>query len=342
MESNPDPRVSVLLPVHNGAQFLSVAIDSILKQSFTDFELIILDDCSSDSSGEIALSYLDPRVKYCKFHVKQGISRALNHGVSIARGRYIARMDSDDISHPLRLELQFNFMEKNPQIGVLGSWIRLFGDRIRGRVCEYPATDHEIRAVMLFENPFAHPATMIRTQCFTKALYSEELPFVEDWLLWVKLQKFTQFANLKKTLLSYRVHPNSSSIYNTTKQAESKNILMKMQFSALGLNVEPKALDQSFNRGELINVSRLLKSVILKNNERLIYRPSTLDNIIENYWFKLCLRAADPQAKIISLFWSKPLTAKNFPLRLIATFKFILFSSARLAYRKMKLIKGGI
>ena len=121
------PLVTILMPVHNGAEFLTEAIDSMLRQSLKDFEFLIVDDASTDSSASIVQGYSDPRIRLIQSPERLKLSGALNLGLDQAQGRYIARMDADDISLPKRLERQVKFLEENPDIGLCGSWIRYFG-----------------------------------------------------------------------------------------------------------------------------------------------------------------------------------------------------------------------
>lgn len=207
----PPPTVSVVVPVYNASAYLKEAIDSILYQSFTNFELIIIDDCSTDESQEIIKSYTDKRIRFFINNENLGVTKTLNAGLRLARGKYIARMDADDIALPQRLERQVKFLEKNADYGLVGSYMQLFPS---GRTQKVPVSDEELRANMLFHNPFVHPAMMIRRSILDQyqLAYDESLPTAQDEELWFRIAQYSKVANIPEVLLIYRIHENQISI----------------------------------------------------------------------------------------------------------------------------------
>jgi glycosyltransferase involved in cell wall biosynthesis len=199
------PLVSVLMPVYNGEKYLRPAIESILNQTFTDYEFIIINDGSTDSSEEIILSYKDPRIKYVRNEKNIKLIATLNKGLDLCRGEYIARMDADDISYPNRFETQVKFMSANPEYGLCGtnididnydhSWVRL-GDIEFTRFC------------FLFHNPVCHPTTFIRTSVIRKFKldYPAEYIHAEEYILWLRIMDHSKCINLDEKLLNYRMH----------------------------------------------------------------------------------------------------------------------------------------
>ena len=219
------PKVTVLMPVYNGEKYLHEAIDSILNQTFTDFEFLIIDDGSTDNSLKIINSYQDPRVRLFQNFTNQGIAYSLNSGIDIAKGEYIARMDCDDISLPERLEKQINYLEKNLEIGILGTPCILFTDTDKyDQLYPVPITDLEIRWTMLLTNPFAHPSVMIRHSTLSKnnLKYATNINanFVEDYELWIRLLQYTKGENLKEPLLQYR---SENGITNSHRKEQLTN-----------------------------------------------------------------------------------------------------------------------
>lgn len=196
--------ISVVMPVYNGEKYLREAIDSILNQTCTDFEFIILNDASTDETEEIILSYDDPRIIYVKNETNLQTANTLNKGITLAKGKYIARMDADDISLPERFEKQVRFMEDNPDIDVCGSWIKRFG--MQNMICRVPETHDEIMTGLLFGCTFVHPAIMGKRSFFLEHRYSEDYNRAEDYDLWVRTVKGSEFANLPDVLLLYRIH----------------------------------------------------------------------------------------------------------------------------------------
>lgn len=205
------PLVTVLMPVHNSARFLREAMDSVLGQSLTDFELMVIDDGSTDGSTEIIRSYADPRVRLITNGRNLGLVASLNKGIGAARGAFIARMDGDDIMRPERLARQVEAMGKDTGIDVLSTVVDLINtdgevygmwDTDRGTLDET-----SIRAMMPRTNCIAHPSVMIRREALGDLLYDARQPGAEDWDLWLRLlARGHRIAKLGEPLLAYRIH----------------------------------------------------------------------------------------------------------------------------------------
>jgi glycosyltransferase involved in cell wall biosynthesis len=226
-----NPLVTVLMPVYNSDKYLAEAIDSILNQTYSDFEFIIVNDGSDDDSEQIILSYKDSRINYLKNQENLGIVASLNIGIDVAKGKYIVRMDSDDISLLNRLQIQINFMDENPNIGVCGGFIKLFGNE--DSVWKVPLENEEIKATLLFENAFCHPATIIRTSLLkdNKLKYRFTYPHKEDYDLWYRMQDYTDFANIDQIVLYYRYEGQNITIKNkATKQQRARDISLELKF----------------------------------------------------------------------------------------------------------------
>jgi glycosyltransferase involved in cell wall biosynthesis/GT2 family glycosyltransferase len=205
------PTVTVLMAMFNSAPYLREAIDSILTQTFTDFELVIVDDGSTDASRAIVESYADPRIRLLVNGENIGLSRSLNRGLGQSRGRYIARMDADDISEPNRLARQVDFMDRHNDVAVLGSCCGLIddnGDSLGRR--HLPCDDAEIRWALQFCNPFVHSAVMIRRAAAPEgSWYDESLVYAMDYDLWVRLATRGKLANLDEFLVRWRMSRES-------------------------------------------------------------------------------------------------------------------------------------
>lgn len=203
-------KVSVLMPVYNGAQYLQESIDSILRQTFTDFEFIIVDDGSTDDSAAIIAknAQKDCRIISLCNEKNSGICVTLNRGLDIAKGEYIARLDSDDMALPNRLEMQVAYMEQHPQVGALGSDVIFFGEDIKTHCFESLHSDAECKAGLLFSSCFAHPSVMLRKDILDKyeLRYDDGFRGLEDFELWYRMSEYTEFANLPQALTKYRIH----------------------------------------------------------------------------------------------------------------------------------------
>ncbi len=198
--------ISVVMPVYNGDKYLHEAIESILNQTYTDFEFIILNDGSADKTEEIILSYDDPRIVYVKNEENLQIAKTLNKGIALAQGKYIARMDADDISLPERFEKQIKIMEENPEVGVCGTWLKTFGGK--EEIWNMPVSNEEIMMNMLFESSLMHPTVFIRKSVLLPfvQVYDQAFNKVEDYELWIRLSKKTRFKNIPEVLLNYRIN----------------------------------------------------------------------------------------------------------------------------------------
>jgi hypothetical protein len=204
------------MSVFNGEKYLAGAIESILDQSFCDFEFIVINDGSTDHSGAILESYLKRDLRLQVYYQEnKGLVGALNRGCAIARGKYIARMDADDISIGDRLMRQVAFMEKHPEIGALGGAVEIIdptGKTLGTHV--NPKEDKEIKAALLRTDcPFWHPSVLMRTNTFVSAGgYREIVTGAEDHDLWLRIADHNQLANLGTVLLKYRLHPGQVTV----------------------------------------------------------------------------------------------------------------------------------
>jgi len=232
------PRVTVLMPVYNGENFLREAVQSILGQTFTDFEILIINDGSSDRSAGIMESFDDPRIRLVHNERNIGLIATLNKGFDLARGEFVARMDCDDISRPQRLGKQAAFLAAHPDIGVCGTWFRKFGAQ-GSKVVRWETEPDAVRAAMLFSCSLAHPTVMLRREAFVSRMlyYDAAYPHAEDYELWVRAMAFMDVANLPEVLLDYRVHPDQVTQRLFLKQAETAGRVRLRQLLEVGLEV---------------------------------------------------------------------------------------------------------
>jgi glycosyltransferase involved in cell wall biosynthesis len=215
------PQVSVALPVFNGGAFLVPALDSILGQTFADFELIAIDDGSTDNSPALLDAYAarDSRVRVIH-QANAGVVASLNRGIELARGRYIARMDADDVAHPERFARQVNFLDVNPRVAAVGSAITLIDERgERIREVDYPETPKDVATFLKRGCALAHPSVMMRRDAVAAmGGYRPAFQHAEDYDLWLRLAERHDLANLPERLLLYRQHQTKVSARNRAQQ----------------------------------------------------------------------------------------------------------------------------
>lgn len=215
------PKVSVLMACYNSEKYLRESIDSILAQSFRDFEFIIIDDASTDSTASIISSYCDDRIICLRNEANKKLAYSLNRGLEIARGDYIARMDADDISTPNRFSEQVNFLDANLEFGVVGSSIQMFG--CTNKIVSYPSSHKAIYYDFIApKRTIAHPTAMLRRSVLVEhgLTYDESFDVAQDYKLWNQLKHVCKLTNLKTPLLLYRTHGQSTTETRKERQLE--------------------------------------------------------------------------------------------------------------------------
>lgn len=229
------------MPVYNARKYLRAAINSILTQSFTDFEFVIINDGSTDSSEKIIKSYSDPRICYIEHQTNLGIVESLNDGLSAAKGKYIARMDADDISLPNRLLHQVNFLEQHPDHVGVGASI-LYIDPEGWPIAGYqPDTSHEIIDDYLLSghaNVIVHSAfTGLREAVLSIGCYQPAYQYAEDLDLFLKLAEIGKLSNVQELLHKVRLHENSICVLQTDQWRDLKTRILSDTRSRRGVNV---------------------------------------------------------------------------------------------------------
>lgn len=204
--------ISIVLPVYNAERYLNECLYSILNQTYPNFELIVVNDGSTDNSVDVINRYKDKRIKIIEN--EHDFIKSLNLGIKHANGEYIARMDADDIMLSHRLETQFNYMESNPEVAICGSWAESFG--ARNYIMKTHVNHHDIVSGLLLRNLLFHPTIMMKCNCIKKHsgypdLYKQKYPCAEDYKLWTDLAvEKCQFANIPEVLLKYRLSENQA------------------------------------------------------------------------------------------------------------------------------------
>lgn len=201
------PLVSVLLPVYNAQLFLAKAIESVLAQTYTHFELLLINDGSTDDSERIILSYTDPRIRYIKNEHNIQLIATLNKGIALAQGEYITRMDADDVCMPTRLQHQVQFMQANPNVGASGTYAKRID--VRTNVTSnwnYPTTHNEMKCRLFWGSTIIHPTAILRTSVVQHIKFNANYTHAEDYKLWKDISQHYELANIPEYLLTYTQH----------------------------------------------------------------------------------------------------------------------------------------
>ncbi len=323
--------ITVLMPVYNSEDFVNDAIKSVLNQSFTNFELLIYDDCSTDNSLTIIHSFIDPRIKVFTKEKNNGYTDSLIQGVKRARGKYIARMDSDDFCYPERFETQLRILESNPNIGIIGSAIDVLKNESVIDKWIYPANDDDIKMHLLINSPFAHPSVMIRRSILIENNLNYDLSYepCEDYKLWTEILKHSEGRNVSKPLMQYRLHPKQT--INLKKDAliqKSNKVRGEILFSIFNKNFSNPEIETHysfFNDWNSINdLDKLYQKQNWRKKLKTLFKNSQFQelgiDLVEKYWFLSLKRLTKFNPKIIHYFIS---SSKSFHFDSFDKLKFI-------------------
>lgn len=258
------PLISVIMPVYNCENYLNEAIDSILNQTFKDFEFLIFNDGSTDHSAEIIESYEDKRIRFFNYTDNKGLSTRLNQGIIEAKGKYIARMDSDDVSLNNRFTKQFEFLEANTDISLCGTFIELFGNPNKNFNWVKETDPDFIKINLLFDCAICHPSVMFKRHEFNKLkfLYNSEMEPCEDYDMWIRMSKKAKLANIDSILLKYRLNNDQVSNKNNELQRKYKLEIIKSQLSKLNIipnSIELRIHDHIFFSAVIVSADYLIK-----------------------------------------------------------------------------------
>ena len=305
--------VSVIMCVYNTKiEYLLEAVNSILNQTHSNFELIIIDDCSNIDLFTDPV-FLDKKIKILRNNINKGPAYSRNKGLDVAKGKYIAVMDSDDISRPLRLERQVAFLENNPNVFALGTWFSFFGDK-NHEVKRVIDDNDYYRCCLLFGNipTLLNPSVMIRKDALDSHCirWNESLRISEDYLMWVQLAECGVVTKYKEVLLDYRSHINQSTSKVNKKRLNSNSWIVKQyQLNKLGINATKKDTDliscsKAKSLKQLRQINAFVDKIITANNHIKYYEPTKFEIRCNEYIYSLIQKATNPFLFLI-LFFSK-------------------------------------
>jgi glycosyltransferase involved in cell wall biosynthesis len=332
-------KVSVLMPVYNGETFLRDAIDSIIGQTYSDWELIIINDGSTDQSENIIKSYIDPRIRYYKNEQNIGLIATLNRGIDLCSGKFIARMDADDISTPERLKQQIDFLEKNNEYVMCGCNATVIdkNNNETGKIINL-STNEYLRINLLFSVPFIHPSVMIKTDILKELKYDPDYKYAEDYDLWCRIANKGKIYNIPNLSLKYRWHTTNVSVKNSKAQEGVKNNIIQRQIESLGISANKKELFlhkvtfQQYNAkekqkniefNEYNNLDKWFLKIISANKKTRKYNSNALIAYLWSRWIVLCIS----QKKIRKILSPKFVSYK--PAVLFRTFKLVYHLSQK-------------
>jgi glycosyltransferase involved in cell wall biosynthesis len=298
LEDMHAPVISIIMCVYNGESYLREAIDSVLDQTFSDFELVIVDDGSTDTSVDIIHTYTDLRVRLIQHSRNIGLVAARNNALRCALGEYVAILDCDDIAYPERLVRQLRFLSQNPGFGMVGSWIEIIDGRGNptGVVMRYPAAPNEIPSLLLFGNYFSQSSVLIRKACLPQEYYRPEYPVAEDYDLWVRLAAESKLWNIQEVLTKYRVHSPSTSFNKAELMEQCVRKIITNQLSLIGIVPSESEMDIHRSIGSLhfqVNIDFIgaaeawLKRLCQANKRIKFFNCPIFEKVLSEKWYLL-------------------------------------------------------
>lgn len=298
------PLVSVLMPCYNAEDHLEDAMQSILNQTYRNIEVIAINDCSKDKTSEILhrMAEEDCRIKVVDNKENLRLIKTLNKGVKLCSGDYIARMDSDDIALPQRIEKELSFLEENKDHDIVSSLFLAFptDNPSKKDLHHNPLRHEDLKAYMLFKSGICHPAVMIRKRVFTELGLEFEMEYlhVEDYAFWSKAIYKTKIANIGEPLLLYRVHENQVSSLNEQLQQENKKKVFKIHCSQLGLPTDNDFLDVYASVAEAVpsensvfflkKCENFMQDLLQINDQTPFCDKKYLKDLLAIHWLRLC------------------------------------------------------
>ena len=323
-----NPKISVLMATYNAEKYLKEAMDSILNQTFKDFEFIIIDDDSNDKTVEIIKSYSDPRIKLIINPSNLGLPTSLNKGIEFSSGEFLVRMDPDDISLPERFTTQIEFMNKHNDIVICGSNAKSIGSK-NNVIMSSPNNSDEIKVSLLFKTTLIHPTIFIRKSFLVKneLKYSPQFLQTQDYDLYTRASTFGKLANINKVLLLYRKHDKQASSEKIQNQFEYAKTIIKRQLVALGMNPANKEIEIALSVKRYLflddknfpeKLEGLMQKIINANKTKNIYSEKAMKSVFGSIWLEVCLAYKYNKINIWKSFWNGkprkwiPIRGKNF------------------------------
>ncbi|MBA4854077.1 glycosyltransferase [Emticicia sp. BO119] len=316
------PVVSVLMPVYNAERYLKEAINSILNQTFKDFELVILNDASGDSSKDIILSFKDTRIKYIENEQNKGLSFSRNRLLSEARADYIAWLDADDIAYPTRLEEEHRFLKEHTSFAMVASWARLIDaeDRPTGNFIKSYIPNEYLSALLLFVNYFVQSSVLLKKSCLPEVHYRPEFPPTEDYDLWVRIAANYPVAILSKTLVDYRIHTANISSVQQQKSEKAVKLNHQIQLENLGILPSDEEVNLHYNiafrKAEslvfLQQTANWLQRISNQNKISKRFDTKALHYILAHRWIKVCTSNKSLGIKALGIYFKSKFAEINF------------------------------
>lgn len=281
--------VTIITSVYNCEKYISEMLESILAQTYTDWELIIIDDASTDNTWDILSSYDDARIKLLKNDENVGLTKNLNKGLSLARGNYIARIDGDDVALPYRLERQVDYMESHPDVGLVGTWMQIVGKQ--AGLLKSTLDAKRLNINLLFDAVVFHPSFMMRKSVLDKyhIKYDESLKYAQDYNMEYRISQYADLGNMDDVLVKYRIHDAQVSVQKNEEQLRCANKTRKLILNNLGINLSDEALAvwadfcllRTKESDNCRYIREMIDKIITANRQKNVYDKRLLERTLQ-------------------------------------------------------------
>jgi glycosyltransferase involved in cell wall biosynthesis len=290
------------MPVYNGAQFLNEALQSLFSQTFQEFEILVIDDASTDGTASILSSYSDPRLKVYRNNGNSGVARSLNRGLKLISCEYIVRMDADDIAMPNRLAKQVLYMDANKNIGISGTWVKHIG-RYNGVLERQPCGEGVVKAFMVLDNPLMHPTVIMRRDMIIshKLLYNQNFERCEDFDLWERSSQLFAVDNMNSALLHFRVHGGSVTQQYTMEMLDKTHEVLRRGLKRISVFPDDDQLrfHQHIAHGrtpvqlpEIVAAENWFNYLKIENKKYCVHSERAMHDALSFAWYRLCFNSS--------------------------------------------------
>ncbi|MCJ8166336.1 glycosyltransferase family 2 protein [Pontibacter sp. E15-1] len=311
------PKVSVFIPVYNGGKFIAKTLEAVLQQTFQDFEIIVVNDGSTDNTLDVLATFDDDRIKIFSNFENKGLTFTRNRGLELANGEYLAINDCDDISHPNRLRTQVDFLDKNKSVGIVGTSARRIVNGQFKYIWSYVTSFEGIKCRLFWGNAIINPTAMFRMD-YIKAnnlRYDDRFSAGEDYDLFERAVHLFEVRNLSDVLLDYNIHGQNATITMSKVMHEKANEIGIRQLTKLGLQLSEREnilhkriLNYEFNNNEydLKELEFHLRNIVDANMSAKNYKVDIFNSQIGERWFQLCYHSKVNKRR--NIFYSSSLS----------------------------------
>jgi glycosyltransferase involved in cell wall biosynthesis len=313
------PKITAFMAAYNASGYIEESICSILNQTFGDFELIIIDDGSTDDTALVVKKFKDSRIRFIQNDGNKGLPFTRNRLLELGKGEYIAILDSDDVAYPDRFQLQLNFFSSHPEVALCGGHGKIINENgIEADKKIIVPTSDSINMQILFGNPFINSSTMFKTQVFRELNGYRDFALAEDFDLFIRISEKYKVANIDAFLVKYRIHGENITIKRSEDQEKNELKILKniqsnlgMPFNTNSLNMHKELFTNNLNEAHFAEYLELLRAMKIANTKSNRFDIIKLNQFLFNKWYEI-LRVKNSNVKALNWYFKKELYNRAF------------------------------